>query len=685
MFTLKHSIVVDEPEVTCIPKWGSILRSDSTGLDPYLYVLCLHMTDWLATCSVSHSYEANGSRSRAVKRFGQIAPASTSDVKLLEELKLSKSKTIWSDLRRVESRQWWLSFSGVAVTLLLTIGIVSFSLSLIARQEEFVDSTNLAVAVRALVGIILLFDIYVIFQQLQMYRFRMRIAEREELFYLIGEHAADMIAVVTVDGQRLYNSPSYQKVLGYSPEELERTSAYEQIHPDDRQAVVTAAEETRRTGAGRRVEYRIRHKTGEWRVLESTASAVRGANGEVAKLVIVNRDITERRHLEEQLRLSQKLEAVGKLSGGIAHDFNNILGVIIGYSEALQRRISPNDEFREPVDEILKAGQRAAVLTQQLLAFSRKQVLEPKILDLNVVIADVEKMLRRLIGEDVELKIEFSGEPGVVKADRGQIEQVIMNLAVNARDGMPQGGVLKIETLSGDLTEADAKHCRYVVPGQYVILQVSDTGCGMDAEVQSHIFEPFFTTKMQGKGTGLGLATVYGVIKQSGGYIWVESEPNKGTKFKIYLPWAEGAIKEICESGPLIRKPQGARTVLVVEDEQSLRKLTCTTLRDIGFTVLEASDGPEAIQIAREAKPAAELLLTDIVMPGMSGPSLAAQLSREFPALRVLYMSGYTDGAIASHGVLDSGVVLLRKPFTRDDLAHAVEDALIGEAANVHG
>jgi PAS domain S-box-containing protein len=326
-------------------------------------------------------------------------------MKLPKSIRVGETYSLQAVMRRVERRQWWLSFSGVMVTLLLTLGIVSFSLTVFFLQRDFWDELNIHLAMRALVGMVFLFVVYVVYQQLQIHRFRMHLVAQEELFSLIGENAADMIAVVTANGERLYNSPSYQKVLGYTPEELEKTSAYEQIHPDDQPAVKLAADEAKKTGIGRRVEYRIRHKNGEWRVLESTASAVRNENGEVAKLVIVNRDITERRHLEQQLVLSQRLEAVGKLSGGIAHDFNNILGVIIGYSEAMQEKMAADDPMREAVDEIEKAGQRTAALTQQLLAFSRKQVLEPKILDLNSIVTDVEKMLRRLIGEDVDLEI----------------------------------------------------------------------------------------------------------------------------------------------------------------------------------------------------------------------------------------------------------------------------------------
>jgi two-component system, cell cycle sensor histidine kinase and response regulator CckA len=578
-------------------------------------------------------------------------------------------------LRRVEQKQWWLSFSGVLVTLLLTLGIISLSLTIYILQRPLWDALNIHLAMRGLVGMVFLFIVYVVYQQVQIYRFRMRVMAQEELFSLIGENAADMIAVVTVSGERLYNSPSYQKLLGYTLEELEKTSAYEQIHPDDQPAVKLAAEEAKTSGNGRRVEYRIRHKSGEWRVMESTASAVRNSEGAVEKLIIVNRDITERKHLEQQLLLSQRLEAVGKLSGGVAHDFNNILGVIIGYSEALQQMMPADDPMREAVDEIEKAGRRAAALTQQLLAFSRKQVLEPKVLDLNSIVADVEKMLRRLIGEDLELEIVPASALGRVKADRGQIEQVILNLAVNARDAMPNGGKLKIETMNADLNESDARRLRYVIPGHYVMLQVSDTGTGMSAEVQSHIFEPFFTTKEQGKGTGLGLATVYGVVKQSGGYIWLESEVGRGSRFQVYLPRIEGVEPEAVRSQPSF-ETHGPATILVVEDETSLRKLTCNTLKQSGYKVLEAKDGPEAIEIASQYHGEIHLLFTDVVMPGMSGHQLAEKLSSRRPKMKVLYTSGYTDGAVATHGVLESGVVILRKPFSRAQLQQNVGQML---------
>ena len=588
--------------------------------------------------------------------------------------------SIRAGLKRAERRQWWLSFSGVAVTLILTVGILSFSLAIYVLQRGTWDELNIHVATRALVGMVLLFVVYVIYQQLQIHRFRMHLVAQDELFYLIGEHADDMIAVVTVDGLRLYNSPSYEKVLGYSAEELERTSAYEQIHPEDLGAVRAAAQEAQTSGAGRRLEYRIRHKNGDWRVMESTASAVRDKEGKVEKLVTVNRDVTERRELERQLVLSQRLEAVGKLSGGIAHDFNNLLGVIIGYSEALQESIRREDPLRDAIDEIRKAGQRAATLTQQLLAFSRKQVLEPKILDVNAIVADMQKMLHRLIGEDVTLKFEPAAELGNIKADRGQLEQVILNLAVNARDAMPRGGELTISTSNAALTAKDKIQHRYVIPGEYVMLKVSDTGIGMAAEVQEHIFEPFFTTKEKGKGTGLGLATVYGVVKQSEGYIWLDSAPGKGATFRIYLPRAKGAAQEASMALEETKRNGRGRTILLVEDEASLRKLTSKILLNMGYVVLEAGDAREALQAAAASGGVIEVLLTDVVMPGMSGGELARKLSAEFPSMRVLFMSGYTDGAIEERGNLKAGLVVLRKPFTRDALLNAIENAMAASA-----
>ena len=587
-----------------------------------------------------------------------------------------KAKGVGDNWRRIEKRQWWLSLSGIVVSLILTVGILSFFVPGFVLERKPYVLPDTGVLMNGLAGLVLLFDLYVVFQQVQIYRFRQRIAEREELFGLISENAADMIAVVNVDGTRVYNSPSYQRLLGYSLEELRKTSAFDQIHPDDRSKVMEASKEATRTGMGRRVEYRIRHRDGHWISLESTASVVKNSNGEVEKLVIVNRDVTERKQLEEQLHLSQKIEAIGRLSGGIAHDFNNLLGVIIGYTEALQKKLKTDHPYREAIDEIQHAGKRAAALTQQLLAFSRKQVLEPTILDLNAIAADVEKMLGRLIGEDIDLNLVLSNPIGLVKADRTQIEQVLLNLAVNARDAMPKGGKLTIETANVEFAEDSAKRPQYMAPGRYVLLKVTDTGCGMDAKVQAHMFEPFFTTKEKGKGTGLGLATVYGVIKQSGGYILVESEVGKGSAFEIYLPQADAVLQSSEAKKPQLEIARRHHAVLLVEDEASLRKLTRNVLEEAGYAVFEASDAFQALDLVDKKETHIDLLLTDVVMPRMSGRALADLLARSRPEVKVLYMSGYTDGEIAPHGVLDAGTSILRKPFTHDELIQRVEEVL---------
>ncbi|MBZ5596868.1 MAG: PAS domain S-box protein [Acidobacteriia bacterium] len=580
-------------------------------------------------------------------------------------------------MRKIERREWWLWSSAVLVTLLLTLGIVSFVFPMVHPGGGDLHFPDLSYAARGLVGLVLLFDLYTVYQQLQIHRMRRRLVEGEELFRLITENAADMIAVVDAEGHRLYNSPAYQRVLGYSPEELRLTSSLEQIHPDDRVLVQEAAKEALRTGVGRRIEYRMRHKDGSWCALESTASTILNSDRKVEKLVIVNRDITGRRRLEQQFHQAQKMEAVGRLSGGVAHDFNNLLGVIIGYGEILEEGMKKEDPMRDSVDEILRAGRQAAGLTRQLLAFSRQQVLESKVLDLNVVITEVEKMLRRLIGEDVELTTVLSPGLGRVKADQGQIEQIILNMAVNARDAMPHGGKLSLETANVEIDEAFAQSSPYPVQaGPYVCLCVTDTGVGMDAATQAQIFEPFFTTKEKGKGTGLGLSMVYGVVKQSGGHINVYSEPGVGTIFRVYLPSVPETVTPEQPRANLSTSLRGTETVLLVEDEDGLRTLTRNLLERSGYTVLVAKDGNEGLLTSQQYKPTIHLLLTDVVMPGMGGPALAQQLIRQRPEIKTVYMSGYTGKTVAGHAVLDPGSFFLMKPFTRDGLASKIREAL---------
>jgi len=422
----------------------------------------------------------------------------------------------------------------------------------------------------------------------------------------------------------------------------------------------------------------------EWSRKDGSTTAVRlsgRAIKDASKTVtfeIFTEDVTEQRALEQQLRQSQKMEAIGRLAGGIAHDFNNLLMVISGYSEFLLERLGPDPGLRGPAKEISAAAERATSLTRQLLAFSRKQMLTPKVLDLNAVITENLKMLTRLIGEDIDLVMIPGSELGAVKADPGQIEQVILNLAVNARDAMPRGGKLTIETANVTLDEAYARVHAPVQPGDYTMLAITDTGVGMDTETQTRIFEPFFTTKGT-KGTGLGLSTVYGIVKQSGGYIWVYSEPGKGTSFKIYMPHVtaeEVAAVEQPAITPVTALETPRETILVVEDEVNLRRLTRQFLDNQGYTVLEAADGAAAVQICVAHQGIIHLMLTDVIMPGMNGRELAQRVSEIRPNMKVLYMSGYTENAIGHNGTLDAGITLLQKPFTLHALKAKVREVL---------
>ena len=599
----------------------------------------------------------------------------------LEAKSMARGTTVRDRVRIIERRDWWLWVCAVSITLLLTGAIVSFGFSEIQLSHAGANAAPLYDTILGLVGLVLLFDIYTVYQHFQIQSVRKQLIEGEELFRLITENAADMIAVVDTHGERLYNSPSYEKILGYTPEELSGTTATDQIHAEDRDRVLKAASDARRTGIGTTLEYRMRHKDGTWRTLESRASTI-VKNGTVEKLVIVNRDVTQRKSLEEQFRQAQKMEAIGRLSGGVAHDFNNLLGVIIGYGEIVQEGTPAESPLRSCVDEMLKAGHRAAGLTRQLLAFSRQQVLDPRILDLNAVVRDMEKMLKRLIGEDIQLVTSLDRSLIRIKADQGQIEQVVLNLAVNARDAMPEGGELTLHTSNFYMDEEFVSRYPYpVLVGDYVRFTVTDNGVGMDAATRARVFEPFFTTKEKGKGTGLGLSMVYGVVKQSGGYIDVTSEPGVGTCFNIYLPKAEAAADTQKISSELPVALKGNETVLLVEDETSLRTLSRHLLEMCGYQVLEAENGPEALRISEETRRNIDLLLTDVVMPGMSGRVLADQVTTQRPEIRVVYMSGYTGQTVGQHGVLAEGSFFLPKPFTRESLAAKVREALDADAA----
>jgi len=477
-------------------------------------------------------------------------------------------------------------------------------------------------------------------------------------------------------GKLLNVNPALLAMLGYSSAQ-EIVGTHLGALYEDGQNWFELADHLRAATPFNRLTVEWKRKDGTATVLRVSGRAVSDA-GKERTFELFAEDVTERHALEQQLQQSQKMEAVGRLAGGIAHDFNNLLMVISGYSEFLLDRLGPEPELRAPAQEIASAAGRASTLTRQLLAFSRKQMLAPKILDLNGVVTENLKMLTRMIGEDIELVMIPASGLGAVRADAGQIEQVIMNLAVNARDAMPSGGKLTIETSNVSLDDEHARVQAPLKPGNYVMLAISDTGAGMDSETQSHIFEPFFTTKGP-KGTGLGLSTVYGIVKQSGGYIWVNSEPGKGTTFKIYLPRVAEAVEipaEVVAASQSVATEPGTETILVVEDEANLRYLARQFLEKQGYRVIEAADGAVALQIAVAHEGIIHLLLTDDIMPGMNGRELAQRISEIRPNTKVLYMSGYTENVIGRNGTLDAGIRLLQKPFTLRDLNARVREVL---------
>lgn len=503
-------------------------------------------------------------------------------------------------------------------------------------------------------------------------------AEAETKYRMIVEqvNAITYIAEIGIEGKWFYVSPQVEAILGYTQEEwLSIASDWgAHIHPDDLPSVIVAEDQSK-LGMPFQAEFRIRRKDGREIWLNDTAVIVTGSDSHpVMEGIMV--DITERKALETQLQQSRKMEAVGRLAGGIAHDFNNLLTIITGYTELALNRPQVSQEVRSDIERIENASGRAAALVRQLLAFSRKQVLQPKILDLNKIVLNLDALLRRLMDERIQMITRVKEDLGKVKADPAQVEQVLMNLVVNARDAMPDGGRLVVETSNVNLDSTYAMEHVSVKPGRYVMLAVSDTGTGMDEETVAHIFEPFFTTKESGRGTGLGLSTVYGIVKQSGGYIWVYSEPGKGSTFKVYLPRVDDMPEDESASQASLDKLPAKETILVVEDEEAVRELIQTVLRGKGYEVLSAQDPRQAEQVAAQFKGEIQLLLTDMVMPGISGRELAQRISARRREIRVLYMSGYTDNVITSGGMLEKGLAFLQKPFSPVTLAQKVREVL---------
>jgi len=491
----------------------------------------------------------------------------------------------------------------------------------------------------------------------------------------VVEQATESIMITDAQGTVTYVNPAFESISGYSRAAVigQNPRILKSGHQDA--AFYRRMWETLARGEVWKGRLVNRRKDGTLFQEDATIGPVRDASGRLVNYVAVKRDVTTEMRLERQLIQAQKMEAIGRLAGGVAHDFNNLLGVIVGYGEITRRKLRDDDPLTGKVDQILKAAERAAGLTRQLLAFSRQQVLQPKIVDLNVIVSDVEKMLRRLIGEDIQLTTSLDPGLGSVKADPGQIEQVLMNLAVNARDAMPEGGHLTIETRNAELGPDDSARRPPTLAGRYVMLAVTDSGMGMDAETQSHLFEPFFTTKEMGRGTGLGLSTVYGIVKQSEGYIWCYSEVGVGTTFKIYLPRVdEEAVPR--RKPAAVRLAHGSETVLLIEDDASLRDLLCEILEGAGYTVLVGDDGAKALQIADEYTGAIQLIVTDVIMPGLSGRHAAEKIKSARSEVEILFISGYTSEAIAKHGVLEAGAKFLSKPFTTEDLLRKIRDVL---------
>jgi PAS domain S-box-containing protein len=501
------------------------------------------------------------------------------------------------------------------------------------------------------------------------------LADAEIRYRSLVERIPDVVWTANAQGAITFISSNVDALSGFTAEELESGGLalwVSRIHPDDQGRMLLAEPGPAQLSSD--LEYRWQKKDGTWIWVRSRTTATYARDG-ACYLDGVIADITARRQLEEGLRQAQKMEAIAQLTGGIAHDFNNILAAILANSHFLLEELAADDPRHADAGEIKLAAERAVALTRQLLAFSRRQVLEPTVVDLNASIAGLEKMLRRLIGEDVEFSVHAAAELGFVRVDAGQLEQVIMNLAVNARDAMPTGGKLMISTENVDLDDDYVGTQGPVTPGRYVMLSVADTGCGMDAQTKRRIFEPFFTTKELGKGTGLGLSTCYGIVKQSGGYIWVYSELGRGTVFKIYLPRVdEQPAPAPSSAAELVTR--GSETILLVEDDEPLRAAIQRMLEPLGYSVLVASSSADAVELARRYSTDIDLVLSDVVMPGLCGPEAVEQVRVHARTARTLFMSGYSDHAAFDRGTLPSALNFIQKPFAPDALARKIREAL---------
>jgi len=499
--------------------------------------------------------------------------------------------------------------------------------------------------------------------------------ESEASYSALVQQAPLGIYRSTLAGRFVSANAALARILGYdSPAELLTLDMARDVYadPDERRRLVE--HDTYTDKVYDELEATWKKKDGTRIRVQLSVRASRDKDGRIELYEAFVRDITTQRQLEAQLAQAQKMEAIGRLAGGVAHDFNNLLTVILSYSDLLLEDLPAGSGPRDDIGQIRKAAQGASELTRQLLAFSRQQVLQPKVVDLNAAVTGIERLLGRVLREDIQLRCTLADDAGAVRVDPGQLEQVLMNLAVNARDAMPQGGQLTIETGNVDLDEAYMQAHPMAAPGRYVMLAVTDTGMGMDAATQARIFEPFFTTKDVGKGTGLGLATVQGIVQQSGGFIWVYSEPNHGTCFKIYLPRVDEPVSAAASES--VERTRGTETVLVVEDVAAVRAVICKMLERYGYRVLDAADGEAAVRVADAGGEHIHLLLTDVVMPNINGRDLAALFAKTRPTTKVLFMSGYTDDAIVRHGILEEGIAYLQKPFTPQSLAWKVRGVL---------